>query len=518
MRAVLAISITCAVALAGALGGCVIYLNPLCTDQIHNGDETGVDCGGSCGKCNIGDHCKINNDCDDGNCVAGVCTALPCDNGVKDNAETDIDCGGGTCRKCSGGRSCKVADDCFSGSCVAGTNVCSSLTVSFAQEQRYFSGYKSYAILPADLDGDGNTDLAVINEYGSSVAVFINDYSRGGTFTRRASASKPPDEPDNRAMNFGPTGAYPTGGGVADFNHDGKLDVVTADYHGNSVSVLLNAGTGALNGKPVATYPTVSGAETSNLAVGDVNKDGNVDVVATNPQKSSVSLFLGHADGTFDPGITILVGMTGAAQPYSAAIADFNGDGNNDLAIAEETTGTIIVRLGNGDGTFQVEVPYAIGGVRDYIIIARDVNLDKIPDLLCANRNGDTVSVLLGRGDGTFKKAIVTSVVPPDVMRTTGRPWFGPYNITIGDVNKDGVPDIVTPNFLDDSVSILLGIGNGHFDPAIELPYGKPTDPQFMFTTPYGVVVDDFNKDGKVDIATANAGSDDLTVRLNTGH
>jgi hypothetical protein len=319
-------------------------------------------------------------------------------------------------------------------------------------------------------------------------------------------------------MNFGPTGAYPTGGGVADFNHDGKLDVVTADYHGNSVSVLLNAGTGALNGKPVATYPTVSGAETSNLAVGDVNKDGNVDVVATNPQKSSVSLFLGHADGTFDPGITILVGMTGAAQPYSAAIADFNGDGNNDLAIAEETTGTIIVRLGNGDGTFQVEVPYAIGGVRDYIIIARDVNLDKIPDLLCANRNGDTVSVLLGRGDGTFKKAIVTSVVPPDVMRTTGRPWFGPYNITIGDVNKDGVPDIVTPNFLDDSVSILLGIGNGHFDPAIELPYGKPTDPQFMFTTPYGVVVDDFNKDGKVDIATANAGSDDLTVRLNTGH
>jgi hypothetical protein len=71
--------------------------------------------------------------------------------------------------------------------------------------------------------------------------------------------------------------------------------------------------------------------------------------------------------------------------------------------------------------------------------------------------------------------------------------------------------------FLGDSVSILLGIGNGHFDPAIELKYAAPTDPNFMFTTPYGIVAGDFNGDGKPDIATANAGSDDLTVRLNTG-
>jgi hypothetical protein len=518
MRSVIAVVLGCALALAGALGGCVFYLNPQCNDQIKNGDETGVDCGGTCGKCSLGEHCKINGDCDDGNCALGVCTALPCDNGVKDNAETDIDCGGGTCRQCSGGRTCQVAADCFSGTCVAGSNVCASLTVSFAPEQRFFSGYKSYALLPVDLDGDMVTDLAVINEYGSSVAVFINDFARAGSFTRRASAAKPPDEPDTRATNFGPVGAYPTGGGVADFNHDGKLDVVTADYHGNSISVLLNAGNGALNLKPVATYATVAGAETSNLAVGDVNGDNNVDVVATNPQKSSVSLFLGHADGTFDPGITIPVGVSGAAQPYSVAIEDFNGDGNRDLAIAEETSGTIIVRLGNGDGTFQAEVPYAIGGVRDYIIISRDVNLDKIPDLLCANRNGDTVSVLLGRGDGTFKKAIVTSVVPLGFTKPTGRPWFGPYSITVGDINKDGVPDIVTPNFQDDSVSILLGIGNGHFDPAIQLVYGKPTEPQFTSTTPYGVVIDDFNHDGKPDIATANAGSDDLTVRLNNGH
>ena len=89
--------------------------------------------------------------------------------------------------------------------------------------------------------------------------------------------------------------------------------------------------------------------------------------------------------------------------------------------------------------------------------------------------------------------------------------------IAVADINQDGVPDVVTPNFIGDSVSILLGIGNGHFEPAIELKYGAPTDPNFLFTTPYGIVAADFNGDGKIDIANANAGSDDLAVRLNTG-
>lgn len=502
-----------------SLGGCVIYLNPLCTDQIANGDETGVDCGGSCPtRCEIGGGCRTDADCDDANCVSGVCTAKPCDNGMQDAQETDVDCGGGTCRACPGGRKCMVDADCFNMSCNPATKTCSALTVSFAPETRYFSGFKAYALLGDDLAGNGHTDLAVINEYGSSVGVFLDDFSTGA-FTRLPNpAGKPPDEPDNRALNFGPVGAYPTGGGTADFNHDGHPDVVTADYHGYSVTVLLNDGTGKLNLRPPASYPTEDKAETSNLAVGDLNKDGNPDVVATNPQRASISVFLGHADGTLDPAINLPVGVMGGAQPFSAAIADFNGDGNNDVAVADNTSGTMLVRLGHGDGTFEPEVPYEIGGTQSFIVIARDVDLDGKVDLVCANRNSDSVSVLLGHGDGTFKKAIVSSVGPPDVtFPGKGRPWFGPYAVAVADINQDGVPDIVTPNFLGDSVSILLGIGNGHFDPAIELKFGPPTDPMFMFTTPYGIVAADFNGDGKPDFATANAGSDDLIVRLNTG-
>ena len=499
-----------AVGLCACLGlaGCVIYLNPLCTDQIKNGDETGVDCGGGCGRCNIGEGCRVAADCDGGNCQGGVCKAPPCEDGMKSEAETDVDCGGGTCRKCAGGRTCLVDDDCFSGTCTPGPHTCSSLaSVSFATEDRYPSGFKAYAMFPGDLDGDGDIDLAVANEYGSSVSVFLNDYSTGGAFRHLNNpAGRPPDEPS--LANFGPTGAYPTGGAVVDLDGDGHLDVVTADYHGNSVTVLLNGGTGLLNKAAVASYRTASGAETSNLAVGDLDGDGQPDVVATNPQAHSISVFLNQGGGVLSSASDVPVGVGGGSQPYSVAIADFNGDGKNDLAVAEEVSGAIIVRLGNGDGTFQTEVPYGINGTRDYIIIAADVNKDGIVDLVSANRGSDDVSVLLGRGDGTFRKAIVTSVLP----------GMGPYSIAVTDINVDGVPDLVTPNFMTDSVTILLGIGDGHFQAAMTTTFMKPIGTQLPDTTPYGIVSGDFNHDGKPDIATANAGSYDVTVKLNTSH
>ncbi len=502
------------------LGGCVIYLNPLCTDQIANGDETGVDCGGSCpSKCEIGGGCKTDGDCDDADCVGGVCTAKPCENGRQDAQETDVDCGGGTCRVCSGGRKCLVDADCSSMSCNPATKTCSALSVSFGVDQRYPSGHKPYVLLGDDLDGDHRADLTAINEYGNSIAVFRNDFAAGGTFLQVKSASDlTPDDPGTG--NYGPTGEFPTGGEVADFNHDGHPDVVTADYHGNSVTILLNDGMGKLDLPPLATCPvpraascsyrTLDGAETQNVAVGDLNRDGNFDVVATNPQTASVSMFLGRADGTLAPAVNVPVGVAGGSRPYAVVIADFNGDGNDDLAISDDTSRTIIVRLGHGDATFGPEVPYEILGGQDYFIVARDMDGDGKLDLVSANRSSDDVSVLLGRGDGTFRKAIVSSVGPPGETRPGGRPFFGPYAMAVADVNQDGILDVVTPNYLGNSVSILLGIGNGHFDPAIEIQFDGPA-------TPYSVVAGDFDGDGKPDLATANTASEDIAVRMSTG-
>jgi hypothetical protein len=496
------------VGLCAALTGCVIYLDPQCNDQIRNGDETGIDCGGRCGKCDVGGGCRGDGDCDEANCVGGVCTAFACDNGARDNEETDIDCGGGMCRTCAGGRRCMADADCASGSCSSTTMTCSALSVSFGPEVRYLSGHKPYVVLGADLDGDGRTDLAAINEYGSSVAVFHNSFATGGAFQQVKSASEhPPDDPDTG--NFGPTGAFPTGAELADVNHDGTLDLVTADYHGDSVTVLLNDGTGKLDLRPPASYAAPPGAATQNVAVGDLDHDGNPDLVATNPELASLSVFLGRGDGTFRPAINLPVGVTRGARPYSVVIVDLDGDGNNDLAITDDTSRTVIVRLGRGDATFGLETPFEIQGGQSFFLVAHDMNGDGKLDLVCANRSSDDVSVLLGRGDGTFRKAIVSKVGPPGTKAMPAPP-LAPYALVVADVNHDGVPDVVTPNSMGNSVSILLGVGNGQFDPAIEVPLDGPAGP-------YAVFAGDFDGDGKPDLATANNITEDLAVRLSTG-
>jgi hypothetical protein len=354
----------------------------------------------------------------------------------------------------------------------------------------YDAGEKPYVALAGDLDGDDRTDLVVADELGDKIFVFINNGLAG---------LRPPATYEIGPRASFPIGVYPTGGALADFNHDGALDVVTADYHGNAVSVLLNTGTGALG--PSANYPTTQPAETSNLAVGDLNGDGNVDVVATNPLASSVSVLLGRADGTLAPAVNLPVG-TGTSEPYSVAIADFDHDSRADVAIADSRRGRIVVRRGNGDGTFQPEVLYVVGGTAPYILISADIDRDGNADLVTANRGSDNVSVLRGRPDGTFQAAIVAG---------TG-PMSGPYSVAVADFNLDSVPDLVTGDFATtatfagNDASVLIGRGDGSFDPPIIVP-GTPS---------YGVATGDFNADGKPDFAAVNFVYKTVTVNLST--
>jgi hypothetical protein len=211
-------------------------------------------------------------------------------------------------------------------------------------------------------------------------------------------------------------------------------------------------------------------------------------------------MFLGRSDGRLDSAVDIPVGISGSSAPYSVAIADFNLDGRNDLAIADVRSGTLIVRIGNGDGTFGEEHPYIEGGTPPYIMIARDMDADNKLDLVVANRESDNVSVLLGRGDGTFRKTVVSSTGPDT----------GPYSIAVADFNLDGVPDVITANYRTNNASILLGIGNGSFEP--------PIDSGFTGLNAYGVTVGFFNNDNKPDFATANASSNNMTVKLNTSN
>ena len=420
----------------------------------------------------------------------GGVDALPalCRDGIQDGDETDVDCGG-SCAWCGSGQRCAIASDCVTGSCSTDTNTCSPHNaVTFADAVSYVASYKPYVMLSADLDGDGDVDLAVANEEGNAITVFRNLGSSSGMFLAVPTTD-----------GF-PTGEYPTGGAIADFNRDGVPDIITANFHGDSVSILLGAGTGdAYTLMPPASYATSAGAETSNLAVGDLNRDGIPDVIATNPQTSSISVFIGRADGTMGPASNVTIGTAGHSQPYSVAIGDFDGDGIDDAAVADNASATMFIELGNGDGTFHLAPSQpSIGGDQSFIVIAHDMNLDGKLDLVVANRSSDDVSVLLGRGDGTFRAARVSS---------TGSNT-GPYSLAVADFDHDGLLDVVTADYVSSSASVLLGRGDGTFiDPMDAGPMGE---------LPYGVAVGDFNGDGRPDFATANAISDDMAVKMNT--
>ncbi len=136
--------------------------------------------------------------------------------------------------------------------------------------------------------------------------------------------------------------------------------------------------------------------------------------------------------------------------PRSVAIGDLNGDGKLDLAVANDSTNTVSVLLGDGDGTFKTKRDYDTGSDPSSIAIG-DLNGDGKPDLAVANEGSATVSVLLGNGDGTFG------------AKTDYDTGIAPYSVAIGDLNGDGKPDLGVANEGSATVSVLLGNGNGTF-------------------------------------------------------
>jgi hypothetical protein len=338
------------------------------------------------------------------------------------------------------------------------------------------AGSAPSAVAVGDFNGDGIKDLAVANYGDNNVSVLLGNGD--GTF--------------QDAVNYA-AGTYPSSVAVGDFNGDGTQDLAVANASGG-VNVLLGNGDGTF--QDAVNYATV---DAYSVAVGDFNGDGIKDlaVVGNDDLGGAVNVLLGKGDGTFQTARSFAV----QDLPSSVAAADFNGDGFSDLAVVDRA-GVVQVLLSNGNGTFQHPQAWGAGGMDPSSGVVGDFNGDGIPDLAVAGLSSDgrngIVTVLLGTGDGGFRDA------------AGGAAGLNPQSVVVGDFNGDGIPDLAVANynfgFGTPSVSVLLGNGDGSFQPAMTYDAG---------TNPFSVAVGDFNGDGSDDLAVTNFVPSDVSILLN---
>jgi hypothetical protein len=242
--------------------------------------------------------------------------------------------------------------------------------------------------------------------------------------------------------------------------------------------------------------PYAVGKSSSLPVVADFNGDGHPDLAVAGEDSNDVSVLLGDGSG----GFTVASGSPYAVGkgPLLPVVADFNGDGHPDIAVASRSR-DVSVLLGNGSGGFTAAPgsPFAVGKL-PYWPVVGDFNGDGHPDLAVSNLFSNGVSVLLGDGSGGFTAA-------PGSPLAVGK---YPSLPVVADFDGDGHPDLVVDSG-SNGVSVLLGDGSGGFTAA-------PGSPLAVGKSSFLPVVADFNGDGHPDLAVAGEDSNDVSVLLNS--
>jgi FG-GAP-like repeat len=341
-------------------------------------------------------------------------------------------------------------------------------------------------------------------------------------------------------------GSDPVAIATGDFDRNGRLDLAVADFNGSNLSVLPGMGDGSF----AAPQTLVAAAPNpESLAVGRLNTGSDLDIASGTNGK--VSVFLGGAGTGFGP--VVPIGSYGTKQARGTVIDDFNGDHKRDIAVTEDE-GNLLVFLGNGDGTFQPQLAFALPTSFAGPIVSGRVNGDKRPDIVAAgngrrsvwvfrSRQGDDLfrpakryrgpsggvaGVALGRLNGDKRADIVAvgggaeakhggGVSKPALAVLLGRkggfrktkltPLSGdasPQNVAIADFDHDGTPDLAVA-ISNGNVDLFRGLGNGRF--------AKPKVLHTGLDLRY-VVAAKLNADKRPDLALAAGGGDSVAVML----
>jgi hypothetical protein len=497
-------------------GSCQV---PSCMDGVRNGAESDVDCGGTCSGCADGSRCGAAADCTSGVCTMSACAAPSCTDHVKNAQETDVDCGGASCPKCGTGSACAIAADCMSGACMGGRCVSMQCT----------DGMQNGSETDVDCGGPqcapcGNAKTCgVAGDCVSGVCTSMkcavpscSDMVKNGTETGVDCGGGCPGCPTAGACNVPADCASLKCGGnkqclaptcTDQIRNGGESDV---DCGGSSTcprcggTGACDAGTDCLSSTctanhcttpPLFSLPTQHPVQMqpSDIAVGDLDGDGNVDIAVSNAGSSSISLMYGDGTGGFTPAYNVGVPNVGWDGPWSIGIVDFTGDGVADVLTMQSNPNGCRLDILAGTGTRglfgapifdQVQDAGMYSGCGTTMAIAR-VDGDMLPDVVISDH------AIFGNQMGDVKGGFF--------VRNTGGPPYAPLVLLPGissylalyDFNHDGKLDVVSHSDRNAEVRVAYGDGNGGFNPLYT---------QAISSGAGAVAVGEYNGDNNADI------------------
>jgi hypothetical protein len=352
---------------------------------------------------------------------------------------------------------------------------------SFQDQIISFTGYDSlpYSLAVGDFDHDDRLDMAVANFGIDNIGILLG-YGNGSFANQQIYTTK--------------HGSNPSSIAVGDFNNDHHLDIVVANNNTSNIGVLLGFGNGTFSAQTM--YLISSNARPQHITVGDFNKDHQLDVVIVDSENDQIYILLGYGNGTFDTVTTY--DAISQSRPFSIAVTDFNKDNQSDIVVANYRTNNVLVLIGyfSAPSVRQKNYVFPIGN-RPISVVINDFNNGNHLDIAAAGIARNGVLLMTGYGNGTFVA---------DKEFSTGD-QSRPQQLYAKDLNKDNLTDIVAANLGSDSVGVLLGQDNGTFASVIVYSTG-------IRSTPSHLAIADVNNDHRLDIITANEGTDSVGILL----